>query len=189
MLRGGRGFFADFPSWRGGFYWVIALRIILRNRTQHGGVEAPGSSLIKHGENGKGLKSRWYAATLARRIRAIGAIRDRVTFRCEDGIETIRSLGRREAATFFIDPPYTAGGSNGKRAGTRLYTHHELDHEQLFCATERIAGDLLMTFDDAVDVRQLAASHSFVVASVAMKNTHHARMNELLIGRSLSWLH
>lgn len=49
-------------------------------------------------------------------------------------------------------------------------------------------GDVLLTYDDAPEVRKLAAQHAFAVESVAMKNTHHAKLTELLIGRSLSWL-
>jgi DNA adenine methylase len=165
-----------------------AFRTILKNRTYHGGILAPGAALIKHGENGKGLKSRWYAETLASRIVAIGRIRDRFTFVHGDGIEVMRSYARRKRAVFFIDPPYTAGGSNGKRAGTRLYTHHELDHERLFATAQRAAGDVLLTYDDAPDVRALAERHGFDIEAVAMKNTHHARMTELLIGRSLDWV-
>jgi len=100
----------------------------------------------------------------------------------------MREHVRKKRAVFFIDPPYTAGGSNGKRAGTRLYVHHELDHDRLFATAERVAGDVLLTYDDAPDVRELATRHSFEVESVAMKNTHHARMTELLIGKSLDWL-
>lgn len=164
-----------------------AFRTILKNRTYHGGILAPGATFIKHGENGKGLKSRWYAETLASRIRAIGRIRNRFTFIHGDGIEVMRSYARRKRAVFFIDPPYTAGGSNGKRAGTRLYTHHELDHERLFATAEKVAGDVLLTYDDTPYVRALAARHDFDVEAVAMKNTHHAKMTELLIGRSLDW--
>lgn len=165
-----------------------AFRTILKNRTYHGGILAPGASLIKHGENGKGLRSRWYAETLASRILAIGRIRDRFTFVCGDGIDVMLAYARRSRAVFFIDPPYTAGGSNGKRAGTRLYTHHELDHDRLFATAEKVAGDVLLTYDDAPDVRALAQKHGFDVETVAMKNTHHAKMKELLIGRSLDWL-
>ncbi|MBI1336517.1 MAG: DNA adenine methylase [Phycisphaera sp.] len=165
-----------------------AFRTILKNRTFHGGILAPGATFIKHGENGKGVKSRWYAETLATRIRAIGQIRDRFTFVCGDGIEVMLEHARKKRAVFFIDPPYTAGGSNGKRAGTRLYTHHELDHERLFATAERVAGDVLLTYDDTPVVRELAARHSFQVECVAMKNTHHAKMTELVIGRSLGWL-
>lgn len=165
-----------------------AFRTILKNRTYHGGILAPGATFIKHGENGKGLKSRWYAETLAKRITAIGQVRNRFTFVCGDGLEVMRTYARRQRAVFFIDPPYTAGGTNGKRAGTRLYTHHELDHERLFVTAAKVAGDVLLTYDDAPDVRDLAERHGFNVEAVAMKNTHHAKMNELLIGRNLSWV-
>jgi len=148
---------------------------------------APGASLIKNGENGRGLLSRWYVGTLVNRIRAIAQIRERITIICEDGIEIMRRYARRKSATFFIDPPYTAGGT-GKRAGSRLYTHNEIDHEKLFATTKRLKGDFLMTYDDAAYVRELAVQHAFDVEPVAMKNTHHAKMTELLISRCLNWL-
>src|SRR5437868_4651574 len=45
-----------------------AFRTLLRNRINHGGILAPGSGRLKHGENGKGIKSRWYPQTLKTRI-------------------------------------------------------------------------------------------------------------------------
>lgn len=164
-----------------------AFRTILKNRTYHGGILAPGASLIKRGENGKGLASRWYAETLATRIRAIGRIRERFTFIHGDGIDAMRTYSRRKRAAIFIDPPYTAGSSSGKRAGRRLYTYHELDHECLFATAAKMAGNALLTYDDAPDVRNLASRHGFEFQTVAMKNTHHAHLTELLISRSIGW--
>ena len=40
-----------------------AFQTILKNRVYHGGILAPGSSLIKNGEKGKGISSRWYPQT------------------------------------------------------------------------------------------------------------------------------
>ena len=91
---------------------------------------------------------------------------------------------KRKDAIFFIDPPYTAGG---KRAGKRLYTHSVMDHEELFRVTATVAGDFLMTYDSAQGVRALADAQGFDTELVAMKNTHHAEMTELLIGRNLDW--
>ena len=48
---------------------------------------------------------------------------------------------------------------------------------------------MLLTYDDAPDVRRLAESHSFSVERISMKNAHHTEMTELLIGRNLAWLH
>ena len=163
----------------------LAFQTILRNRTLHGGILAPGSGLLKYGENGKGIRSRWYPETLRKRIKNIEFVRSKITFTEGDGIETIRKHAPRKSAVFFIDPPYTAAG---KRAGTRLYSHSELDHERLFRESERIQGDFLMTYDTAQGVVEMAKAHEFEVDTVSMKNTHHSTMQELLIGRNLSWL-
>jgi len=162
----------------------IAFRTVLKNRTYHGGIVAPGSRPLKHGENGRGIHSRWYPSTLRKRIIEIAQMRDRISFLLGDGIEVIRRCARRSNISFFVDPPYTA---DGKRAGTRLYKHFELDHERLFEVVSSVAGDFLMTYDDAERVRQLARQYGFDTELVAMKNTHHAPMKELLIGRNLDW--
>lgn len=85
----------------------------------------------------------------------------------------------------FIDPPYTAAG---KRAGNRLYTHHVLDHELLFQKSSESHHDFLMTYDNAAEIEAMADRHGFVNRTISMKNTHHAVMQELLIGRNLDWL-
>lgn len=162
-----------------------AFQTILKNRTFRGGILAPGAAPLKRGENGKGIKSRWYPETLRRRILDIAAIRERLTFIAGDGLEVIRRNAPRADVAFFIDPPYSAAG---KRAGRRLYTHFNLDHEELFRAVSQIKGDFLMTYDNAEGVRELAARHGFDTELVAMKNTHHATMTELLIGFDLNWL-
>lgn len=163
----------------------IAFQTILKNRTFHGGIMAPGSSLIKYGENGKGIKSRWYPETIARRIRAIADIRDRIEFIHGDGLQAIRSYNSLEHAAMFIDPPYTAAG---KKAGTRLYKYFELDHERLFTESSMVQGDILLTYDNAPEIAELAFRYGFDIRTIHMKNTHHAKMTELLIGRNLNWL-
>ncbi len=141
-----------------------AFRTILRNRINRGGILAQGAGRVKKGEAGKGIRSRWYPATLARRI---------------------RNNADQASVVFFIDPPYTAAG---KKAGRRLYTHSDLNHEALFEIASRIRGDFLMTYDDdADDVRFLAQRYGFDTETVPMKNTQHARMQELLIGPNLAW--
>jgi DNA adenine methylase len=162
-----------------------AFQTILKNRTYRGGILARGSAPLNQGENGKGIRSRWYPETLRRRVMDIHAMRERLTFVEDDGIEVVRRNARRAEVSFFIDPPYTAAG---KKAGKRLYTHYDLDHEELFRVVGEIKGDFLMTYEDAEGVRELAARRGFDTEVVPMKNTHHARMSELLIGFDLSWL-
>jgi DNA adenine methylase len=86
---------------------------------------------------------------------------------------------------FFIDPPYTAGG---KSAGSRLYTHYNLNHNHLFDLASNLKGEFLMTYDNADEVYKLAESHSLNTRLIPMNNTHHAEMKELIINRDLSWL-
>jgi DNA adenine methylase len=161
-----------------------AFKTILRNRVNHGGILAPGSGVLKLGENGKGLTSRWYPATLKKRILEIQTVKEKIEIVQGDGIETLRTNANRSDAVFFIDPPYTAAG---KKAGSRLYTHNELNHEELFSVAASLQGEFLMTYDNAEGVVALARKHNFAVKAISMKNTHHAEMSELLIGRNLDW--
>lgn len=155
-----------------------AFRTIVKNRCQRGGIMAPGAGLVKTGEAGRGLSSRWYPETLAKRFAVIRTFRDRITFEQGDAFDAIAA---HDGATMFIDPPYTAAG---KRAGSRLYTHNDLDHERLFDDVAKHAGPALLTYDDTPEVRELATRHGFQVGDVAMKSTHHAVMHELTIFKS-----
>lgn len=158
-----------------------AFATILRNRVQRGGIMAPGAGLVKEGENGRGLLSRWYPETLARRIREIATCRSRFSFIEGDGFELIRRYADDANAVFFVDPPYTA-------AARRLYAHWDIDHAHLFKLLASVKGDFLLTYDNTREVRDLAERAGFESEPVSMKNTHHAKMTELIIGRDLSWL-
>lgn len=162
-----------------------AFQTILKNRTAHGGILAEGAGVLKNGENGKGILSRWYPQTLAKRITNIELVASRLEFIHGDAFEVLGRFHKDREAVFFIDPPYTAGG---KSAGSRLYTHSVIDHDKLFSLCEKVRGDFLMTYDNAEEVRALAEKHGFETKPVAMKNTHHAEMDELLIGRNLDWV-
>jgi DNA adenine methylase len=157
-----------------------AFQTILRNRVQRGGIMAAGAGLVKTGENGRGLMSRWYPETLARRIREINHLKDRLTFVEGDGFVLLEEQRADKDSVFFIDPPYTL-------AARRLYTKWEIDHRRLFAAMRVCKGDFLMTYDNTPEIAALAADFGFQSKAVTMKNTHHAKMTELLIGRDLSW--
>lgn len=157
-----------------------AFQTILRNRVQRGGIMAAGAGLVKTGENGRGLLSRWYPETLARRIREINHHKDRLSFVEGDGFVLLEEQRADKDAVFFIDPPYTL-------AARRLYTKWQIDHRQLFAAMRVCKGDFLMTYDNTPEIAALAAEFGFQTKPVAMKNTHHAKVTELLIGRDLSW--
>ena len=157
-------------------------RTLVLNRVRRGGILAPGASLSKSGENGKGLRSRWYPETLANRLQAIQAHADRIDFKACDGMRVLGGLDPEplKNAALFVDPPYTAAG---KRAGARLYTHHSLDHPALFEFLADCDADFLMTYDYNQETAELARRHGFHAVQVLMKNTHHAKVAELVITR------
>ncbi len=158
-----------------------AFAVILRNRVQRGGIMAEGAGLVKTGENGRGLNSRWYPETLARRIQEIAGVRERFSFVEGDAFEIIGRYADDENAAFFVDPPYTV-------ASKRLYPHWQVDHRELFALLAKVKGDALLTYDNTREIAALAAEFDFETQAIAMKNTHHAKMTELLVGKDLAWL-
>lgn len=157
-------------------------RTLVLNRTRRGGVLAPGASLTRQGENGQGVSSRWYPATLENRLRAIAAYSDRLSFHEGDGVRVMETLTEcRTDARFFVDPPYTAAG--GKRAGSRLYAHNDVDHQRIFRVLADSGADFLMTYDCSEEIVDLVGRFKFHAVTVAMKNGHHARIAELIITR------
>lgn len=162
-----------------------AFHTILRNRVSHGGIMAEGSGLIKSGENGKGIASRWYPETLAKRISEIGTIRHKISFIHGSAFDAIPQYAGNKDAYIFVDPPYTAAG---KKAGRRLYTHHQLDHEALLGLFRKAKASFLFTYDDSEELRALSEGYGYQTALIPMKNTHHAEMEELIVGKDLAWL-
>ena len=153
-------------------------RTLVLNRTRRGGILANGASLSRMGENGKGVASRWYPETLTRRLRDITEHADRIGFCETEGMKLLQALlGNRESVVF-VDPPYTAGT---KRAGKRLYTCNEMDHSRLFEMLDDSGVDFLMTYNRAQEIESLIRKHRFHAVQVLMKNTHHARIPELVI--------
>ena len=134
----------------------------MRNRVNRGGILAPGASVIKVGENGKGLRSRWYPQTLIERLRTIRAAKARISYFHDDAFKVMARYRDNSNAAFFIDPPYTAGGKN---AGSRLYVHSKIDHDRLFKLLEECRGEFLATYDDTKEVRALAHEHGFLVGT------------------------
>ena len=158
-----------------------AFRTLLRNRVQRGGILARGAGLVKTGESGRGLNARWYPETLARRIMEINHVKDRFTFVHGDGPALVREHLNDPDAAFYIDPPYMV-------AARRLYTHWQVDHREIFRLMSEAKGDFLMSYDHTPEIEAFAREFGFSCRPVAMKNTHHEKMTELLIGRDLRFL-
>ena len=154
---------------------------IVRNRTYHGGILAKGAGLIKTGEAGKGLASRWYPSTIAKRIIEANELRDKITFIHGDAFITMEEHLDDEGAFFFIDPPYTV-------AGRRLYNHFEVDHIRIFELARKMRGHFLLTYDDTDEVRGWAKRFGLAYQTIPMQTTHLITKEELLISDNFDWL-
>jgi len=158
----------------------LAFSTIIKNRIFHGGIITKGSGFIKNGENGKGIKSRWYAKTLHDRIIAINHVKKRISFKKGDAFEILEAKIYDEDSFFFIDPPYT-------KAGKRLYTYYEIDHDKLFKLTSKLKGKFMLTYDDTSEIRELAEKYKLEFRTIPMKTTHHIQKNELIISDNFDW--
>ena len=159
----------------------IAFSTLLRNRVSHGGILAHGAGLLKNGENGKGLRSRWYPETLKNRILSIQTYKDNIKFIRADGFDVIEKYRNDKNVVFFIDPPYTV-------AGKRLYRYSEIDHEKLFALTATVKANCLITYDNSDEIIALARKYKFQIATIPMKGTQHTEKTELLISQNLDWV-
>ncbi len=158
----------------------LAFSTIVRNRTNHGGILAKGSGIIKSGENGKGLASRWYPETLIRRIIEVNNLRDSISFIHGNAFDIMEDKINDQNAFFFIDPPYTV-------AGKRLYNHFDVDHRHIFDIASRMRGQVLMTYDDTPEVRKWAEDYGLAYDTVPMQTTHLITKEELVICNNIDW--
>ncbi len=157
-----------------------AFSTIIKNRIFHGGIITKGSGLIKNGEKGKGIKSRWYPKTLRDRIMAIEYVKSKMEFVTGDAFKELEKIKNDKNAYSFIDPPYTV-------AGKRLYTHFEIDHNALFALTAQLKGKFMLTYDDTEEIRGLADKYELDFRTIPMKTTHHIRKNEIIISDNFDW--
>ena len=158
-----------------------AFATIIRNRTNHGGILAPGSGTLKRGENGKGIASRWYPSTLAKRIRDIQTYREKITFIQGNAFNFFSPDTYNNDSYYFIDPPYTV-------AGKRLYSLSEVNHELLFEQTSKLNCHFLMTYDLSDYIIELAEKYNMEYRTIPMRTTHLVKKEELLISNNFDWL-
>ncbi len=157
-----------------------AFRTLIRNRTSRAGIIANGAALLRSGENGRGLESRWYPQTLINRIRDIQHNRHRLSIECGDGLAQLNQYAGKPKTVIFVDPPYTMGS---KQPGRRLYSYNEIDHAALFEILAASNGEFLMTYNADPHVSELVQQYEFTAVRVAVKTAHATVRNELVITR------
>ena len=156
-----------------------ALQVIVRNRASHNGIMAPGAGLLKGGENGYGLGSRWYPETIASRIEKIGKLREKIEIIGFDGIQFIKHRDPSDCI-YFIDPPYSA-------AGQRLYRHGAIDHDELFAAITMCRRPFILTYSHSAEIVSLAERYGFKYTTVLMRAGTKRWKTELVVTDNLSW--
>jgi DNA adenine methylase len=157
-----------------------AFRCLLLNRISRGGIMAPGAGWLNYGEAGKGIHSRWYPQTLAKRIEAIHCLRNKLTFRCGDGLETLRNFSSKPHTVAFVDPPYVV---NGRGAGLRLYRYCDVNCEDLFKVVRDFAGPMIITYHRSQIVQRQALAAKAECHTVVMRTSHSVK-RELIFYKS-----
>ena len=159
----------------------IAFRCLLRNRVQRGGILSPSAGLLRKGEDGHGLKSRWYPETLAKRIATVNGMRKRIRFIEGDALTVIAEHQTDQKCALFVDPPYTA---NGKGPGVRLYRYAEIDHERLLKLLSETTGACFVTYHPTAPVRRIGEKLGFKVSTTGMRTTHHVHRREFVLTKA-----
>lgn len=158
-----------------------AFRCLLLNRISRGGIIAPGAGWLKHGEDGKGIHSRWYPETLAKRIESIHALRNKLTFIHGDGLQTLRDFSATPRTVAFVDPPYVV---KGRGAGLRLYSHHDVDCEKLFEIARGFSGPMVITYHRSEIVWREAVAAGIKCRTVNMHTAHTVSKRQLILYKS-----
>jgi len=158
-----------------------AFRCLLLNRISRAGIMAPGAGWLNQGEDGRGIRSRWYPKTLSDRITSINALRNKTTFIRRDGLQLLREFTKDPRAMAFVDPPYVV---NGRGAGRRLYAHHEVDCDELFKIVKNFCGPMIITYHRSVVVERLARAAGIRHQTITVQTGHTRSKRELIMYKS-----
>ena len=163
-------------------------RTLVLNRTRNSGILAPGASLIRNGENGKGIQSRWYPDTLAARIDEIQKYTDRITFCKEDAMRLLDPLlhGCGRMGAVFLDPPHTlADKISAIREYASQITFCETDAMQLLEPLLHGCGRMGAVF---LDPPYTAGGKRAGTRLYAHNDIDHPRLFEILAYRNSDFL-
>lgn len=154
----------------------MAFATILRNRCNYGGIIGANVRMLKSGDSGRGVLSRWYPETLCKRIMHIGSMSDRIHF-CEgDALEAMEAT--KPESMLFVDPPYCF---DGKGVGKRLYSHWDVDQQQVFQSVANHDGPVIATHANDVQVKQMLDGLGLHHRVISMHGNRNVKQQEIVI--------
>lgn len=122
------------------------------NRTSRSGILTGGVIGGKEQAGTYKLDARYKADDLAARVRAVGAMRERITVLGMDALDLLLdcSPGFPAKTLIYLDPPYYVKGS-------QLYRNHyqHADHEAIAHCARLAVHPILITYDDAPEIHDL----------------------------------
>lgn len=154
----------------------LGMWTLVQNRCGYGG--RLGSGLLRHGDDGRGVASRWNGESLYAMLRQIRALSGRIHFVVGDGVRRGLQAYNDSENVGFVDPPYSIGPDGPAR---QLYEHHQLDHAMLFAVLATWRGNWIATYPDTPEARALAKAHRLAYRRMPMRTTAHKTKIELIL--------
>jgi DNA adenine methylase len=154
------------------------------NRTSRSGILAGGVIGGKAQSGVYKLDARYGHEDLIARVRAIGALRKRITVLGMDALDLLLdcSPGFPSKSLVYLDPPYYVKGS-------QLYRNHyqHADHEAIACCVQQAQYPLLISYDDCPEIHDLYDGMNSSTFSLQY-STHLARpsANEVMFYANLT---
>ncbi len=162
-----------------------AFRCLLLNRISRGGIMAPGAGWPNRGERNRGIQSRWYPETLAKRVESVHALRDKITFIHGDRLEALKVYSKIPNTVAFVDPPYVQEAAEqgfGSTAITTLVVKSCLTQSEI--SRGRQSSRITVRTSSSVR-RRLQAS---IARTVRMHTAHTVSKRQLILHKPGSQL-
>jgi DNA adenine methylase len=133
-----------------------AYKCLFLNRTSFSGSLHKEAGPMGGRNQAKGdlIGSRFNREKIARRIRHLGSIREKVRGVTNDHYAHAMAAYDAKDTFWYLDPPFFAKAD-------RLYRHHfdRLEHERLASSITRLNGSWVLSYDDHADARTLYGHH------------------------------
>lgn len=157
--------------------FALGFAFFYLNRTNRSGVLHAGVIGGKAQSGRYKIDARFNRPELARRIRSIGDVSDRLELTFTDGRKSVERWAPKPRTFLYVDPPYVeAGGS------LYLNAFDDRDHAALAETMNAHANATwLLTYDDAPLVRKLYSSHTMFDFELHYSAHRVGRARELLV--------